>query len=78
VQGDPGPEEFRTAPLWGLGQRIFLLHGGRTTDLVAAIEAHRSATDTRFPASEATRVTDRFDTLSAPDEQDLLNFLRAL
>ena len=37
VQGVAGPDEFRTAPLWGLGQRIFLLHDGRTTDLVEAV-----------------------------------------
>jgi CxxC motif-containing protein (DUF1111 family) len=39
-QGAAGPNEFRTAPLWGVGQRIFFLHDGRTSDLVAAIEAH--------------------------------------
>ena len=42
-QGQAGPREFRTAPLWGLGQRIFFLHDGRTSDLVAAIRAHQSA-----------------------------------
>src|SRR5437588_11853610 len=26
TQGTAGPDEFRSAPLWGLGQRIFLLH----------------------------------------------------
>src|SRR5262247_4943178 len=41
-QGGAGPDEFRTAPLWGLGQRIFFLHDGRTSDLVEAIQAHRS------------------------------------
>ena len=39
-QGGAGGDQFRTAPLWGLGQRIFLLHDGRTTDLNAAIQAH--------------------------------------
>jgi CxxC motif-containing protein (DUF1111 family) len=39
-QGTAGPDEFRTAPLWGLGQRLFFLHDGRTTDLLAAILAH--------------------------------------
>jgi len=34
VQGLADGDEFRTAPLWGLGQRIFLLHDGRTTDLL--------------------------------------------
>jgi hypothetical protein len=31
-QGGAGPDEFRSAPLWGLGQRIFLLHE-RTSEL---------------------------------------------
>ncbi len=33
TQGQAGPREFRTAPLWGLGQRIFFLHDGRTVGL---------------------------------------------
>ena len=40
TQGAAGPDEFRTAPLWGLGQRLFFLHDGRTSDLLAAIQAH--------------------------------------
>ena len=71
-QGEAGPDEFRTAPLWGLGQRIFLLHDGRTTDLVEAIHAHRSL------QSEANAVINRFDLLSEAQKQDLLNFLRSL
>ena len=39
-QGGAGGDQFRTAPLWGLGQRIFLLHDGRTTDLMNAIQNH--------------------------------------
>src|SRR5271157_555056 len=78
VQGEAGPDEFRTAPLWGLGQRIFFLHDGRTTDLLAAIDAHRSGPDSRFGASEATRVIHSFDKLSERQKQDLVNFLRAL
>ena len=42
VQGQAGPDQFRTAPLWGLGQRLFFLHDGRTSDLLQAIEAHQS------------------------------------
>lgn len=42
-QGAAGPDQFRTAPLWGLGQRLFFLHDGRTSDLMAAIEAHVSS-----------------------------------
>ena len=40
--GQARGDEFRTAPLWGLGQRIFFLHDGRTDDLLEAIRAHRS------------------------------------
>ena len=40
LQGAAGPDEFRTAPLWGLGQRLFFLHDGRTSDLLKAIQAH--------------------------------------
>ena len=29
-QGGAGGREFRSAPLWGLGQRVFFLHDGRT------------------------------------------------
>jgi CxxC motif-containing protein (DUF1111 family) len=72
TQGAAGPDEFRTAPLWGLGQRVFFLHDGRTTDLVAAIQAHQSQ------GSEANGVVQRFNRLSDSDQQDILNFLRAL
>ena len=44
-QGAAGADQFRTAPLWGLGQRLFFLHDGRTTDLVQAIESHYFATN---------------------------------
>ena len=78
IQGIAGGDEFRTAPLWGLGQRIFFLHDGRMRDLVAAIQAHRSAGNSKFPASEANAVTDNFRRLGEPAKQDLLNFLRSL
>jgi CxxC motif-containing protein (DUF1111 family) len=42
-QGAAGPDEFRTAPLWGVGQRLFFLHDGRTSDLLEAIQAHSSS-----------------------------------
>jgi len=71
-QGGAGGDQFRTAPLWGLGQRIFLLHDGRTTDLLHAIQAHESN------GSEATQVEENFDVLSSTQKQDLLNFLRSL
>ncbi len=72
IQGGAGPDEFRTAPLWGLGQRIFLLHDGRTTDLIVAIREHQSG------GSEANKVIKLFEKLSEWEKQDLLNFLRSL
>jgi len=71
-QGGAGPREFRSAPLWGLGQRIFFLHDGRTSNLLAAIRAHASQ------GSEANAVVANFFGLSEAQKQDLLNFLRAL
>jgi CxxC motif-containing protein (DUF1111 family) len=78
LQGSARGEEFRTAPLWGLGQRIFFLHDGRTSDLKEAILAHRSPASQQFPASEANQVINRFDGLGENQKQDLLNFLRSL
>lgn len=76
-QGQAGPRDFRTAPLWGLGQRIFLLHDGRTTDLLQAIYQHRSGNGPRN-GSEANAVIDNFAAFGENDKQDLLNFLRSL
>jgi CxxC motif-containing protein (DUF1111 family) len=72
-QGGAGGDQFRTAPLWGLGQRIFLLHDGRTRDLIAAIAAHGSS------GSEADIAADNFQfNLTPGQQQDVLNFLRSL
>jgi CxxC motif-containing protein (DUF1111 family) len=71
-QGAAGPDQFRTAPLWGLGQRLFFLHDGRTSDLIRAIRAHGSS------GSEANGVVSRFNNLSPNQVQDMLNFLRSL
>jgi len=71
-QGEAGPREFRSAPLWGLGQRIFFLHDGRTSNLESAIKAHASN------GSEANGVINRYFNLSEDTKQDLLNFLRSL
>src|SRR5581483_5780955 len=72
AQGNAGGDEFRTAPLWGLGQRLFFLHDGRTRDLAQAIEAHQSE------GSEANGVVANYRALPAQAKQDLLNFLRSL
>jgi CxxC motif-containing protein (DUF1111 family) len=72
TQGSAQGDEFRTAPLWGLGQRIFFLHDGRTKDLMQAIQDHASRN------SEANTVIQLFNSLHDSDQQDLLNFLRSL
>ena len=78
LQGAARGDEFRTAPLWGLGKRIFFLHDGRTKDLDEAIQAHRSGANSKFGASEANAVIDRYNRLGESEQQDLLNFLRSL
>jgi len=91
VQGSAGPDEFRTTPLWGLGQRLFFLHDGRTNDLMVAIRDHFSgrfsdggdnpAKDFRsytYGPSEANGVVERFNNLSESDKQAILDFLRSL
>jgi len=77
-QGAASGDEFRTAPLWGLGQRLFFLHDGRATDLLAAIGAHRSAGNAQYPPSEANAVVAAFNSLPPSSKQDVLNFLRSL
>jgi CxxC motif-containing protein (DUF1111 family) len=71
-QGLANGREFRTAPLWGVGQRIFFLHDGRTNDLVEAIRQHASR------GSEANEVIQNYNLLSTDDKQSLVNFLRSL
>jgi CxxC motif-containing protein (DUF1111 family) len=71
-QGGASTDQFRTAPLWGAGQRLFFLHDGRTSDIGAAIEAHASV------GSEANVVIANFNKLSAAQQGDLLVFLRSL
>src|SRR5712664_1539956 len=77
-QGQAGPREFRSAPLWGLGQRIFFLHDGRTSDLLQAIQAHQSGSPSTGDASEANAVIKKFNSLKETQKQDVLNFLRSL
>jgi len=88
IQGAAAADQFRTAPLWGAGQRLFFLHDGRASDLIEAILDHASgSTDCRSVppssseancASEANGVIQNFKTLTPTQMQDLLNFLRSL
>jgi CxxC motif-containing protein (DUF1111 family) len=72
AQGLATGDSFRSAPLWGVGQRLFFLHDGRTSDIVTAIEAHASS------GSEANAVITNFNTLGAADQQAVVFFLRSL
>ena len=91
IQGQAGPDEFRTTPLWGVGQRIFFLHDGRTSNLLEAILAHDSPAsppdqrhgdpghgDPAYRPSEANHVIHRFNELPTSDQQAVLDFLRSL
>jgi CxxC motif-containing protein (DUF1111 family) len=88
TQGAAGPDQFRTAPLWGVGQRLYFMHDGRTSDLLQAIKEHGSVDNCRSQYkrrsfqrncfSEADGVLHDFKTLSPAQVQDLLNFLRSL
>jgi len=71
-QGLANGRQFRTAPLWGVGQRIFFLHDGRTSDIYQAIQDHASQ------GSEANSVVRNFNLLSTTDQQAVVNFLRSL
>jgi CxxC motif-containing protein (DUF1111 family) len=72
TQGNANGNQFRTAPLWGVGQRVFFLHDGRTNNLLTAIQQHASS------GSEANQVISNFNMLSTTQQQNILNFLRDL
>jgi hypothetical protein len=86
TQGLATGDMFRTTPLWGVGQRTFFLHDGRTNDLLKAIHAHHSpASDCDddshaacYGPSEGNGVITRFNALTAADKQAILDFLRSL
>ena len=72
IQGAAGHQDYKTAALWGIGQRIWFLHDGRTNDLYRAIEAHCSGN------SEAVTVCSAYNGLSTAEQQAILDFLRSL
>jgi CxxC motif-containing protein (DUF1111 family) len=71
-QGNANGRQFRTAPLWGVGQRLFFLHDGRTNDIGVAITQHASS------GSEANGVIQNFNQLSLSDKQAVAAYLRSL
>jgi CxxC motif-containing protein (DUF1111 family) len=71
-QGQADGDDYRSAPLFGIGQRAFFLHDGRTGNLVTAIEDHADG------GSEANQVIANFNDLAASDQQNIITFLRSL
>ena len=69
AQGGAGPDEFRTAPLWGLRFRNKKLHDGRTTSTASAIQAHDG---------QGAAARNAFNAATAAQRNDLLLFLSAI
>jgi CxxC motif-containing protein (DUF1111 family) len=65
-QGAASGREWRTAPLWGVGDRSRFLHDGRATTIEAAIRLH---------GGQAAPAARRFRRLSPRDRARLLAFL---
>ena len=69
VQSPAGPNEMRTAPLWGLGGRRPYLHDGRAATPEAAILAHDG---------EAATARNNYAQLGSASQQALLAYLNSL
>jgi CxxC motif-containing protein (DUF1111 family) len=90
TQGQATGDQFRTAPLWGVGQRFFFMHDGGinrhnlyphatpTTNIIQAVEDHACAGNSQYPNSEANASVGAFNRLTATQQQDLVDFLRSL
>lgn len=85
TQGSATGDQFRTMPLWGVGQRYFFMHdgglnrhGAPNKDIVQAIEDHSCTGNAQYPNSEANGVITNFNNLTPTNQQDLINFLRSL
>ena len=69
AQAAGGPNEMRTAPLWGLRARTPYLHDGRASTILEAITLHDG---------EARVIRDRFLSLSADKQQAIIAFLNSI
>jgi CxxC motif-containing protein (DUF1111 family) len=69
AQGDAGPRELRTSPLWGLRMQSSFLHDGRATTLVDSILMHDG---------EAAPSVYHYLHLPEDQQQELLEFLRSI
>ena len=79
TQGNAGPTQFRTAPLWGAGQRFFFMHDGRFFDLNDAVtKGHCPAGDTTTTPNESCGVINNYLGQSPGNETLILEFVRSL
>ncbi len=69
LQGRARGNQWRTAPLWGIGLKATYLHDGRASDIGSAILAHDG---------EARIVRDRYAALSSAESDALIEFLLTL
>ena len=69
VQGQATGRDWRTTPLWGLGQRVRFLHDGRARTIEAAIAAH---------GGEADVAVQKYRQLGERHRSALLRFLSSL
>jgi CxxC motif-containing protein (DUF1111 family) len=74
VEGEASGSEWRTAPLWGIGQalragNVGLLHDGRARNVLEAILWHDG---------EAAQARRQVEQLSAQDRQALIDFIGSL
>lgn len=67
--GEAGPLEFRTPPLWGLSRTAPYMHDGRSFTIEDAIARHDG---------EAAASRNAYEALSAEERADLLAFLGSL
>jgi CxxC motif-containing protein (DUF1111 family) len=69
AQGDAGPNEMKTPPLWGVRAKTVFLHDGRAPTLDAAILDH---------AGEGEAASTAYSKLKLDERQELIAFLRTL
>jgi len=69
AQANAGPNEMRTAPLWGLRARAPFLHDGRALTIREAILLHDG---------EALTIRNRFAALSSEQQEQIIAFLNSI
>ena len=78
-QGQANGNQFRTAPLWGAGQRFFFMHDGRFFNLDDAVKGHCPNGDSTTTPNESCDVINTYkNTLTTAQKTLILEFLRSL